>query len=269
MQKMFGTICKLIPARKAGLIALENSEDEFYFLASRSPTLDYKSLADGHRVSFVDGGPSKHGNNFANDVEIIDENPKTESNAATLPIQKNGATELKPTTLIEKLLSAFDDIKNCKNPNDFEDAVFILLRCLGIHNLYQYDRKNQAGQADGFFIIGNLAVIYDCSLRDNFEEHKDEQIRNYVNKLNNESQLTIPIKRTDGGAGKKQLQISGKMRQVWIITKHNTRELGDYNGIKVKEVSVHDIIKVIATRLNLGVFEEEDLSAKLTLIDRT
>lgn len=106
-------------------------------------------------------------------------------------------------------------------------------------------------------------------MRDNFEEHKDEQIHNYVNKLNNESRLTIPIKRTDGGTGKKQLQISGKMRQVWIVTKHKTRELGDYNGIKVKEVSVDDIIKVIATRLNLGVFEEEDLSAKLTLIERT
>lgn len=151
MQRMFGTVRKLIPAKKSGFIALENSEDEFYFQASHSPNLDYETLTDGHRVSFVAGVASKHGNKFANDLEIVDETSKTENNAATLPIQKNSITELKPTTLIEQLLSAFDDIKNCRNPNDFEDAVFILLRCLGIHNLYQYDRKNQAGQADGFF----------------------------------------------------------------------------------------------------------------------
>lgn len=267
MEKKFGKVTRLIPSKKSGYIILDNSQDEFYFLASHSSKLDYEKLDDGKRVSFTVGERSKHGNFFANDVEIADE--KLRTNTETALIQQNSNGELKTATLIEKLLSAFNDVENCQNPNDFEDAVFILLRCLGIHNLYQYDRKNQSGQADGFFIIGNLAVMYDCSLRDNFEEHKDAQIRNYVNSLNNDSQLTITIKRADGGTSKKTQHISGKMRQVWIITRRNTRELGDYSGIKVKEVSVQDIVKVIATRLNLGIFEEEDLSAKLTLIDRT
>ncbi|WP_228038268.1 hypothetical protein [Nostoc sp. LEGE 12450] len=80
----------------------------------------------------------------------------------------------------------------------------MVLRLLGIHNLYQYDKKNQAGRADGFFIIGSLAVMYDCTLRRNFDEHKKEQIENYVNKLKN-SQMTIDVRLTDGGGRKKTL----------------------------------------------------------------
>ncbi|MBD2663272.1 hypothetical protein B6N60_03136 [Richelia sinica FACHB-800] len=154
------------------------------------------------------------------------------------------------------------------DPAEFEDYSFMLLRLLGIHNLYQYDKKSQAGKADGFFIVGSLAVMYDCTLRKNFEEHKKEQIENYVNKLKN-SQITIDVKITDGRIKKKTLQIQGKNRQVWIITQNQTREFYDVDGIRVKEVSIQDLLKVFNKRLHSDSFEEDELSANLAVIDKT
>jgi hypothetical protein len=154
------------------------------------------------------------------------------------------------------------------DPIEFEDYVFLLLRLMGVHNLYQYDQKNQAGKADGFFTIGSLAIMYDCTLRKNFEEHKKEQIDNYVNKLKN-SQITIDIRLTDGGVKKKTLQIQGKSRQVWIITQNKTRELYDIDGIRVKEVCVQDLMAIFNQKIDADVFEEDDLSASLAVIDKS
>jgi cold shock CspA family protein len=268
MERVEGKISKLMHEKKSGFISIEGSDEKYYFQLTHSPKLNYESLIEGQKITFLAGNESNHGNKFANDVEIFEIKVDTES----IKNDKKEAsifTAQKDLTFIEKILYIFGEIENQKKADEFEDSVFVLLRCLGIHNLYQFDRKNQSGQADGFFILGNLAVIYDCTLRDNFENYKEEQIRNYRNKLNNESQLTISVKRTDGGTTKKEMQISGKNRQVWIITKNKTREIGDYNGIKVKEVSINDIIKILSTKLSSGIFEEEDLSARLTLIDRT
>ncbi|WP_414528523.1 cold-shock protein [Nodularia chucula] len=163
------------------------------------------------------------------------------------------------------LLSSY---KTLSDPGEFEDYTFMILRLLGIHSLYQYDQKNQAGRADGFFIIGSLAVMYDCTLRNDFEEHKKEQIENYVNKLKN-SQITIDFRLTDGGVRKKTLQIHGKNCQVWIITKNLTRELYDVDGIRVKEVAIPDLMKVFNKRLYSDAFEEDELSANLAVIDKS
>lgn len=70
---------------------------------------------------------------------------------------------------------------------------------IGLNKIFQFDRDNQAGKADGFFIIENLAVMYDCTLQKNFESFKEEQIENYINKLNPKAQLTFNIKKNDGG----------------------------------------------------------------------
>lgn len=267
--RVHGSVHKLLPAKKSGFVILQDSEEEFYFLADRLRNAEYDNLKKGDHVTFTIGSESKVGHKFANAIDIVASDAKHEVKEP-LPIKSESQSNQSITTeLIKSLLAVFEKAEHCKSPDDFEDASFILLRCLGIHNLYQFDRKNQAGQADGFFSIGNLAVMYDCTLRNSFEEHKKEQIENYVNKLNNKSQLTIDIIRSDGGSGSKVLQISGKSRQVWIITRNKTRELNDYDGIKVKEVSFQDLIKVLATRLHSGIFEQEDLSAKLTLIDRT
>ena len=168
----------------------------------------------------------------------------------------------------EKISSCLGHCIKLSDSAEFEDYVFMVLRLLGIHNLYQYDKKNQAGRADGFFIIGSLAVMYDCTLRKNFDEHKKEQIENYVNKLKN-SQMTIDVRLTDGGGRKKTIQIQGKNRQVWIITQENTRELYDVDGIRIKEISVQDLIQIFNKRLYSDAFEEDELSAHLGVIDKT
>ncbi|WP_373530187.1 hypothetical protein [Nostoc sp.] len=168
----------------------------------------------------------------------------------------------------EKISSCLGNSMKLSDSAEFEDYVFMVLRLLGIHNLYQYDKKNQAGRADGFFIIGSLAVMYDCTLRKNFDEHKKEQIENYVNKLKN-SQMTIDVRLTDGGGRKKTLQIQGKNRQVWIISQESTRELYDVDGIRIKEISVQDLIKILNKRLYSDAFEEDELSAHLAVIDKT
>ncbi len=72
--------------------------------------------------------------------------------------------------------------------------------------------------------------------------------RLYVNKLKN-SQMTIDVRLTDGGGRKKTLQIQGKNRQVWIITQESTRELYDVDGIRIKEISVQNLIQIFNKRL--------------------
>ncbi|BAY19676.1 hypothetical protein NIES21_55410 [Anabaenopsis circularis NIES-21] len=168
----------------------------------------------------------------------------------------------------DKISSYLSNSLSISDAGEFEDYVFMILRLLGIHNLYQYDKKNQAGRADGFFIIGSLAVMYDCTLRQTFEDYKKEQIENYVNKLKN-SQITIDVRLTDGGSKKKTLQIQGKNRQVWIITQSQSRELYDVDGIRVKEVSIKDIMKIFTKKLYSDTFEEEELSSSLTVIDKS
>lgn len=168
--------------------------------------------------------------------------------------------------LLEKFSDAFALVEQIKGSDEFEDAVFALLRMLGIHAVYQYPREAQAGRADGFFILNNLAVMYDCTLRDSFEEYKKDQIENYVNKLSNKSQLTIETRRSDGGRGSKELQIQGKSRQVWIITRGSTREIRDYDGIKVKEVAIKDLIEIAMKRCQQLSYDADMLSTELFML---
>ena len=81
--------------------------------------------------------------------------------------------------LKEKIINFLDRIETVSDPFEFEDLVFNLLRLIGINKIYQYDSNNAAGRADGVFISGNLAVIYDCTLSTKFEENKKDQIFNY------------------------------------------------------------------------------------------
>ncbi|MTJ20223.1 hypothetical protein FJR06_02310 [Dolichospermum sp. UHCC 0352] len=197
---------------------------------------------------------------------INSQTSEIEKSITNLQVYNNNIFNLKE--LKEKICLFLGNHKTLSDPAEFEDYTFMILRLLGIHSLYQYDKKNQAGRADGFFIIGSLAVMYDCTLRNTFEEHKKEQIENYVNKLKN-SQITIDFRLTNGDVRKKTLQIQGKNCQVWIITKNNTRELYDVDGIRVKEVAVQDLMNVFNKRLYSDAFEEDELSANLAVIDKS
>ena len=55
----------------------------------------------------------------------------------------------------------FPILLSTKNWKDFETYTYYLLKLLGITIAYNFLNERQAGKADGFFKIGNLAVIYD------------------------------------------------------------------------------------------------------------
>ncbi|MFQ3629754.1 MAG: hypothetical protein SNJ81_19550, partial [Cyanobacteriota bacterium] len=72
--------------------------------------------------------------------------------------------------------------------------------------------------------------------------------------------------RSDGGQASKELQIQGKSRQVWIITRGSTREIRDYDGIKVKEVAINDLIEIAVKRCKQLNYDDDMLSTELFML---
>ena len=102
--------------------------------------------------------------------------------------------------------------------------------------------------------------MYDCTLREQFEDFKKDQIENYVNKID-QSQISFELKKPNGSTYTKTVKIAGKNRQVWIITKGKSREISDYGNVKVKEIGINDLILLFNIRIRSSVIEEEDLSS--------
>ncbi|WP_330203036.1 hypothetical protein [Cyanobacterium sp. Dongsha4] len=130
----------------------------------------------------------------------------------------------------------FRKLLTTQNWQEFEKYTYSLLKLLGINKIYSFFGQIQAGKADGFFKIGNLAVLYDCTLRiSNIEENKYEQINNYCNQLQAGSiSISTQIKE----------EFINYNKQVWIITQGNSKQIKVINNIKVKQVSVKDLIKI-------------------------
>ena len=140
----------------------------------------------------------------------------------------------------------FQQLLSTDNWEQFERYTHYLLKLLGIQNAYAFLNQNQAGKADGFFTIGNLAVLYDCTLAaSQIEERKRDQIVNYCNLLS-------------GG----RIEINPDVieefhqyhqRQVWIITRNKTQLLRSVNRIEVKEVAVQTLIALYENRLTTDI----------------
>jgi len=149
----------------------------------------------------------------------------------------------------------FNNLIKTKNDSEFEDLVFQLLKLIGINNICKIDRKEQAGRGDGFFVFGDLAVIYDCTLLSDFMEKKKHQINNYCRQLENEQELLCESKG-------RPFNIKNKRKQVWIIARNKTQKIKDYpcqNGksILVKEISIYDLIEIYIKRIKENFFEDE------------
>lgn len=134
--------------------------------------------------------------------------------------------------------------------NEFEKYAYSLLKLLGIHQIFRYEK--QRGQPDGFFKFGNLAVIYDTTLKGGFQEAKETQIKNFAGMLK-----TGSLKYAD-----RTIDISNCNKQVWIITRGTPRTLEKINGITVKEVPISQIIKVYTERLR-KIMDETELENRL------
>jgi len=139
----------------------------------------------------------------------------------------------------------------------FEDYTYYLLKLIGINEIYKFE--NQKGGADGFFKIGNLAVIYDATLDKNFESNKALQINNYVEHLQ-ANPFGIPGKNI-------QIQISQCRKELWIITRGKTRIIQKHGDKYVKEVSIYTLFEIFDLRLK-KINNESELEEKLRNIGK-
>lgn len=246
------------------IAALDNGKD--YYFATQD-VLENQHLEQGAKVEFepIEEG----GNRKARNIRILESSGSQvklagDKNVIPKPIKASVSVKTLEE-LKSRVLSQVEALSSITDPYLFEDGVFLLLRLLGIYTAYQYPRSEQAGEADGFFMIESLAVMYDCTLRENFESYKQTQIENFRNQLSQKTQLTFKVRKTDGGVGRKTVPLPGK-KQVWIITKGETRELEDFGGIKVKEIAVADLCKVLERRLHDIAYDVDRLATDLTLI---
>jgi len=135
----------------------------------------------------------------------------------------------------------FEKLTVTENWQEFEEYTYYLLKLAGIQTVYHFLGERQAGKADGFFKTGNLAVLYDCTLRaGQVELDKQEQIKNYCYQLQQGSiDLSDNIKE----------EFYHHHKQIWIITKGISRQIKVINTIEVKEIGIADIIHLYKERL--------------------
>lgn len=238
-----------------GFIRTVDEGNDYYFRKSDLNELPIEDLTIGDKVEFE--AVENSGGRSVKNLKLLTESASIVDGThfSFLEYEENILKDLKKIISINK----FDD---------FEDGIYLILKLMGIHKLFQFDRNSQAGKADGFFILENMAVMYDCTLHQDFESFKEEQIENYINKLNQKSEITFDVQKLDDSVASKTLQISGKTKQVWIITKGESKELRDFDNIKIKEVSVHDLIKILSTRIKEPTYDVELLVNDLMFIGK-
>lgn len=157
-----------------------------------------------------------------------------------------------------KLIPTFFDILPITSDwKEFEKYTYYLLRLLGIPVIHSFLAQDQSGRADGFIKIGNLAIIYDCTLRSRQPEaHKNEQIINYCNRL---QQGSICLSEN------KIEEFHGYNKHVWIITQKESRLIKTINSIDVKEIAIQDLMSLYEERLT-GEMNIQTLEDKLRKI---
>jgi cold shock CspA family protein len=260
-----------------GFIAALDSGKDYYF--ATEDLVEDQPIDCGVKVEF--DPVEESGNRKARNIRVLDSyvphswvsEVKRTKNRKSLPKTSNVSASIKNGTfplktfeeLKSRVLEQVEVLSSITDPYVFEDGVFLLLRLLGIHTAYQYPRSEQAGEADGFFMIESFAVMYDCTLRKNFESYKKTQIENFRNRLSQSNQLTFEFRKPDGKVGSKTVPLPAK-KQVWIITNGETRELEDFGGIKVKEIAVSELCQILERRLRDIAYDVDRLATDLMFI---
>lgn len=142
----------------------------------------------------------------------------------------------------------FETIVAVSDFTQFENLVNILLKYIGINDVYPFNQLKQAGRADGFFKIKNLLVMYDATLNTNFEPDKNQQIRNYVSNLNS----------GNISYGELNFTTTSLEKQVWIITRGKTRRINIIDDIVIKEVSVETLIQIFFEKVQDSTINETE-----------
>ncbi|MBI5779122.1 MAG: hypothetical protein HZA49_06665 [Planctomycetes bacterium] len=150
----------------------------------------------------------------------------------------------------------FDILNTTTDHKHFETHAYRLLKVLGLHTLYKFPMQDQSGKSDGFFVFKSLAVIFDMTLRKDFEQAKKVQMENYCGQLKN-GMIEI-IK----GGKKREFNVGSNARQVWIITNGSSREIRTIDGITIKEVPIKNIMELYRKRIQDDL-DEADFEKKL------
>ena len=228
MRRNYGKIKSLNFEKKRGYIEKGNSnfEKDFYFVEKELKGIKFEKLKEGQTVLFEPNISEK--GSYANKIEVYVSNEKN---------------------FVKKLSEEIVDVLNQKvdkidDPAVFEDFCFTVFKLLGIETVYQYPRKNQGGRADGLFKYNSLEVIYDCTLNEDYngkEHDKKEQITNYTESIN----------RTQTTIGDRTIKFnSNNEKQVWIITKGETKKISQIENVKVIEVDIRDIISIYGKKIS-------------------
>lgn len=140
-------------------------------------------------------------------------------------------------------------LRETKDWRAFENYTYYLLKLIGISDIYKFE--NQRGLPDGFFKLGRLAVIYDCTLEENLGSKK-AQIDNYCSQL---SSNYIEVE-------KNKIPIKDCSKEVWIITKRRSNIIEMRGELTVKEVSINSLFELYYSRIK-EISGEIELEEKL------
>jgi len=173
---------------------------------------------------------------------------------------KNGyifsVTEISKNNRTETTKVFVNNLIGIKKGETFEDYCAIVLNLLGVEELYQYPRDKQAGRADGIIKAVGLDILYDCTLREDFENYKEMQIDNYVRQIN---QNTIKVEKVS-------VSLGSPKKQVWIITKgekSETRSLEEKEKVKIKEINIEDLIELLSLKITNSKMDISDKLGRL------
>ena len=194
---------------------------------------------------------------FSIEEEKIEFKYRLEKELTSIPKEWEGKIEGWYVEVIPESFSPpfFHELQETQEPNLFEDYVYFLLKLIGINDIYKYEK--QAGHADGFFKIRNLAVLYDCTLKEDYPKEKEQQVNNFCNQLE-EGKIKISEKFT--------IPIRDCTKEVWIITKGESKIITRIGEITVKEVSINSLFQIYwwrLTEISPETYGEEQLEEKL------
>ena len=119
-----------------------------------------------------------------------------------------------------------------------------------------YSKNLLTEYADKIIKAVGLDILYDCTLREDFENYKEMQIDNYVRQIN---QNTIKVEKVS-------VSLGSPKKQVWIITKgekSETRSLEEKEKVKIKEINIEDLIELLSLKITNSKMDISDKLGRL------
>lgn len=144
----------------------------------------------------------------------------------------------------------FAEVVNTNSWKVFEEKGQIVLKLLGINNIHKIHHSDNKGKADGFFQFNELSVLFDFTLENDFILKKAVQIENFRQQL----------LKDDYTHKQKLYSLKKTSKQVWIITKNDSKLIRKHDGVTIKEISINSLLQLYTQRLTEEMDDEELLN---------